>query len=102
MTENEYIVSKIGLPEALAQLAEEATELAQAALKYRRAITGKNPTPVTQEEALEHLREEIADVRLCLTIAGRLCEELPQELNRVRAKRERWVSRLREQEGENG
>ena len=25
-----------------------------------------------------------------------------QMLNRVRAKRERWVSRLREQEGENG
>lgn len=31
--------------EILAQLAEEASELAQAALKLRRAINGKNTTP---------------------------------------------------------
>ena len=31
--------------EILAQLAEESSELAQAALKLRRAIDGKNPTP---------------------------------------------------------
>lgn len=35
------------LPEAevLAQLAEEVAELAQAALKLRRALDGTNPTP---------------------------------------------------------
>lgn len=31
--------------EILAQLAEEASELAQAALKLRRALDGTNPTP---------------------------------------------------------
>lgn len=31
--------------EILAQLAEEASELAQAALKMRRALDGTNPTP---------------------------------------------------------
>lgn len=31
--------------EILAQLAEEASELAQAALKLRRALNGTNPTP---------------------------------------------------------
>lgn len=31
----------MGVPELLAQLAEEATELAQAALKLRRVVDGK-------------------------------------------------------------
>lgn len=52
--------------EILAQLAEEATELAQAALKLRRAM-GRvgNPTSASFEEALEHLHEEMADVIVC-------------------------------------
>lgn len=36
--------------EILAQLAEEASELAQAALKLRRALDGTNPTPKNVEE----------------------------------------------------
>lgn len=48
--------------EILCQLAEEAAELSQAALKLRRALTGTNPTPVTAEKALEGLAEEMADV----------------------------------------
>jgi hypothetical protein len=36
--------------EILAQLAEEASELAQAALKLRRALDGTNPTPKCVEE----------------------------------------------------
>lgn len=35
--------------EILAQLAEEASELAQAALKLRRAMDGTNPTPKSVE-----------------------------------------------------
>ena len=54
--------------ELLAQLAEEAAELAQAALKLRRVYEGTNPTPVTQKDALAALREEYADVRLCLKV----------------------------------
>ena len=94
MTDNEIIREKIGIGEVLAQLAEEATELAQAALKYRRVITGTNPTPVSKEEALEHLREEIADVDLCLVIAGDLCEYADNELFRMETKRARWIKRL--------
>lgn len=96
MTDSDIIREKIGIGEVLAQLAEEATELAQAALKYRRVITGTNPTPVSKEEALEHLREEIADVDLCLVIAGDLCEEADNELFRMEAKRARWIERLGE------
>ena len=51
--------------EILAQLAEEAAELAQAALKLRRALDMTNPTPVTIREAGGRLVEEIADVRVC-------------------------------------
>ena len=43
------------------QIAEEAAELAKAALKLRRAITQTNPTPVTVDEAVENIIEEYAD-----------------------------------------
>lgn len=52
--------------EILAQLAEEASELAQAALKKRRVLDGTNPTPVSLKEANDNLVEEGADVLLCL------------------------------------
>lgn len=54
------------LPEGsrLIQLAEEAAELSQAALKLVRAINDE--TPVTEEEAREHLLEEAADVQVCM------------------------------------
>lgn len=51
--------------EILAQLAEEAAELSQAALKLRRAMDGVNPTPLTVQEAGNRLVEEIADVIVC-------------------------------------
>ena len=48
MNENfEKIKGRLGEAEVLAQLAEECTELAQAALKMRRVLDGKNPTPDT-------------------------------------------------------
>ena len=50
MNENfEKIKGRLGEAEVLAQLAEACTELAQAALKLRRALDGKNPTPNTEE-----------------------------------------------------
>lgn len=64
MTDIEFIASKLSREDILCQLAEEASELSQAALKLRRAITGTNPTPVSEDEALHNLCEEIADVSL--------------------------------------
>lgn len=64
----EYIQEKLPTTELLAQLAEEATELAHAALKLRRVYDGTNPTPTTYEDALENLHEEIADVKLLLKV----------------------------------
>ena len=75
--------------EILAQLAEEATELAQAALKLRRAMTGINPTPVTREAAESNLDEEISDTALCLELLGLAADQRTME-----AKLARWRERL--------
>lgn len=80
--------------EILAQLAEEASELAQAALKLRRVLDGTNPTPKGEAECREVLQEEIADVLVCLA-------ELPDDAGErlaywADAKRKRWLKRLEE------
>ena len=83
--------------EILAQLAEEASELAQAALKLRRAIDKENPTPKSQVEATDDLIEEIADVRLCLEILfyGSKFDTLDDKITLTKAaKKERWAKRL--------
>lgn len=85
------------LAEIMTQLAEEASELAQAALKYRRTLSNANPTPITRREAETKLLEEIADVKLCLHVAG--LEEVRHKIqvNRtITQKADRWMKRLLE------
>ena len=61
--DEEKKVSEILPPtEILAQMSEEFSEGAQAALKLRRALDGTNPTPKTIEECWENLKEEFGDV----------------------------------------
>lgn len=84
----------IPLPERLAGLAEECSELSQAALKYRRALTMINPTPVDEETCYDRLMEEIADVMLYLEtlyLNKKQIERIQEE------KRDRWLSRLEQQ-----
>ena len=61
MTDVEYIAENLSDEDILCQIAEEASELSQAALKLRRAITQANPTPVSDEEAVDSIIEEYAD-----------------------------------------
>ena len=97
------IGAKIGLAEALAQLSEESAELAEAALKLRRAMGTKNPTPVTVEEARDNLLEEIADVSNCIIALG-----LDTGIDRLYVqgvmsrKTRRWAVRLGLMEDEEG
>lgn len=92
------ILEEIGEGEVLAQLAEECAELAQAALKLRRAIDGKNPTPKSVEECREALIEEIADVELCRFVLD-LTDSENKDLNRfVLKKYRRWANRLEDTE----
>jgi NTP pyrophosphatase (non-canonical NTP hydrolase) len=87
----------VPMEELLAQLAEEASELAQAALKVRRTIVKDNPTPVTRRQAEDALLEEIADVKLCLHVAGFEAVRHKIQVNRtITAKAERWLKRLME------
>ena len=57
----------IGKPALLDQLAEEASELTKAALKLSRILRGENPTPVTEQDAINDLIEEYTDVIQCAT-----------------------------------
>ena len=83
------ILDALGIPEALAQLAEEAAELSQAALKCRRAIDGRNPTPKTESQCWDDLEEEFTDVIHCARVLGITHSEY-----QIRRKTDRWRSRL--------
>lgn len=95
---NETLIrNKLPLDELLAGLAEEATELAQAALKYRRAITGTNPTPMTEQEARMRFVEEMADVNLYMSLLTPSdADDLLYMINCGKQKEYRWANRLRE------
>jgi NTP pyrophosphatase (non-canonical NTP hydrolase) len=97
----EYIREQLSQEELLCQLAEEASELAQAALKLRRVYDGSNPTPVKRSEAFDNLKEEIADVELVLMVLGYDRSMLISEKHkRMGAKLIRWANRLKERNEE--
>ncbi len=97
MTDFKYVLAKVPTPELLAQTAEEAIELAHAALKLRRTLSSSNPTPVTKGEAEDKFEEEIADLLLCLALLGR-DHRKPRCRDMMRAKLQRWAGRLRARE----
>lgn len=89
--ESNTVRRKLGVEEVMAQLGEESAELAKAALKYRRALDGHNPTTVDLAEAENNLQEEFADVLMCMVI---LVINDKTVANIIRYKMLRWVSRL--------
>ena len=97
-----YIHSCLSDEDMLCQIAEEAAELSQAALKLRRAINGNNPTPKSKAEALNSFYEEVADVENACDVfltgdyAG---NELIDEI--AVKKLDRWLSRITKKENRN-
>lgn len=89
------LIDEIGEPAALELLAEECTELAHAALKLARIKRGENPTPTTEEEAIDNLIEEMADVGICAAAVS-MCDwyDNLKELMISTAKMGRMVKRL--------
>jgi hypothetical protein len=79
---NDAVFNLLPEEELLAQLAEECSEAAKAALKLRRARDGVNPTPVSEEEAFSNLVEELADIYLCSIVlfGGELDDDDPSHL----------------------
>ena len=95
---NRIINQKLGARERLEVLAEEAAELSQAALKMIRAYRMGgvvNPTPLTPEEALENLFEEMADVELAAETLGLYYMNRGKIEKIKEEKRKRWAERLR-------
>lgn len=90
----------------LEQLAEEAAELAQAALKLRRTLDdSRNPTPISRGQATENLIEEIADVELCCEVLAEADRRTSANFKRREIKTEkakRWFLRLKERSTGNG
>lgn len=99
---SDYQKIKEGLSrgEILAQLAEECAELAQAALKLRRVITpGASPTPVCIADAEDGMQEEVADVILCIELAGEYLYDVSatEYVREIKERKEkRWAARIAE------
>ena len=92
------VIRTLGEPALLEQLAEECSELAQAALKLARKERGENPTPKTLGECFKDLIAEMADVQLCIWVV-----EISRGLDlrcHCAWKRERWAKRILEARGE--
>lgn len=100
MTDLEYIAHNLSAEDILCSIAEEASELAKAALKLRRAFTGTNPTPVSEQEAAKNLCEEACDVTIALDIwdlkSGYSLDEQLMLHRTNPSKIKRWVQRIKE------
>lgn len=94
MTDIEYIASKLSREDSLCQLAKEAAEVSQAALKLRRVLDKTNPTPIDAETAKNKLLEEIADVVITLDVMMGDADWNVIWAFSVR-KLDRWVERLK-------
>lgn len=81
------------LPEEtrLIQLAEEASELAQACLKMVRVMDGDTPLP--EQYVRDNLIEEMADVSVCMTALQDIAP-LAQIGEIITQKAQRWEDRL--------
>jgi NTP pyrophosphatase (non-canonical NTP hydrolase) len=86
------MIEKIGRPAMLEQLAEEASELAQACLKLARKERGENPTPKSKAECERELIEEFTDVIQC---ARELKIKIDEEQIEEKAQRflTRWIAK---------
>lgn len=94
------VIDKIGIPALLEQTAEECTELAQACLKLARKMRGNNPTPKDGPELIENLKEEVADVVVCIELlADDGIIDISNIIDISEAKEKRWMKRLEEEYG---
>lgn len=82
-------VSEAGLYE---QLAEEAVELAHAAMKMARKLRAENPTPMSVEDISAYIKEEFSDVVLCAQLV-----DVAADLDLMAFKQNRWNERLASQ-----
>lgn len=93
----EFIKKKLTEREILEQIAEEAAELAQAALKKIRTMKNtNNPTTITADEADGQLMAEAMDVLMAINIWTPVAD-LAKEVE-THWKYDRWAKRIRQKE----
>lgn len=74
------------------QLAEEASELSQAASKMARWYRGENPPAKDIDVLTDNVIEEHADVDLCFTVLGWNDKAHREQVKEMKLKR--WASRI--------
>lgn len=104
----EHIFDVLTERDLLEQLAEEASELSQAALKLIRAAKmSNNATPVKEEGAIENLVTEYNDVLVSWELVLKSMRAIKLEVitqtanGEQRKKLKRWAERLGYEEGKN-
>lgn len=86
-----YVHSKLDRKALIMQLAEEASELSQACLKYIRALDGTNPCAEQDPQVyMDSIVEEYSDVANAAEVAW---IHLDYEI--IASKAERWAERLK-------
>ena len=91
------IIDTIGLPAVLEMLGEEGAEMTHASLKWARQLRGENPTPKTEQECLEAITEEMADVELCNSLLmGGDYVDFDAVMELIEVKDKRWHKRIQE------
>lgn len=92
-----YIKINLDNRTLLEQLAEEGSELSQAALKLIRALrTNNNPTLAKPEDAIENVKEELKDVLLVAEMLHLLDDinDFEDLQEATKGKLERWANRI--------
>ena len=91
------VVNDIGVPATLELCAEEAVELAHAALKMARKLRGENPTPKSMDDIIDALTEELGDIQINIDKILEYGIVSKADVDAVKEfKRKRWEERLRE------
>lgn len=92
-----FIREQLSTADQFVQVAEEAVELAHAAMKMQRILTGTNTTPVTEKEAMGKVMEEICDLYNALEV---LKLDVSLKYEGIRKKKmARWVELIKKAGG---
>jgi len=95
------IADHYGFAKQATQTMEECAELIQAITKLQRALGCRYDTPVTPQDAKDHIVEELADVFICVTQLCYLmgCGEQVDEV--VNYKLNRQLERIKKEDVQN-
>jgi len=95
------IAHEIKEDDALDVIAEEAVELAQAALKLKRTHSRTNPTTLSRDDALRALCEEYTDLMLAVDVFNLHnfiwgdSDSIDTNIKLYNGKSERWYKRVK-------